>query len=161
MAENLFTSLKISSQGLGVQRQRLSAVAKNIANANTTRGENGDVYKREVVIAKANPKAPFFKELENQIAVVGTNGTHAPNLRENVFDKDTKAVTTQVVNDNSPPRKIYDPSHPDANEEGYVEMPNVNIVTEMVEMISAQRSFEANTSVISSAKNMARESLEI
>lgn len=161
MAENLFTSLAISSQGLGVQRQRLSAVAKNIANANTTRGEDGNVYKREVVIARANPKAPFFKELEEQIALNGTSAGHAPNLSENAFNKDSKAVTTQVVNDNSAPRKVYDPSHPDANEEGYVEMPNVNIVTEMVEMISAQRSFEANTSVITSAKNMARESLDI
>jgi len=161
MAENLFTSLSISSQGLGVQRQRLSAVAKNIANANTTRGEDGQVYKREVVIARANPKAPFFKELEDQIALQGTAATHAPNLRESVTGNDAKAVTTQVVHDNSSPRKVYDPSHPDANEEGYVNMPNVNIVTEMVEMISAQRAFEANTSVITSAKNMARESLEI
>ena len=161
MAENLFTSLAISSQGLGVQRQRLSAVAKNIANANTTRGEDGNVYKREVVIARANPKAPFFKEFQEQIALNGTSSAHAPNLSENALNKDSKAVTTQVVNDNSAPRKVYDPSHPDANEEGYVEMPNVNIVTEMVEMISAQRSFEANTSVITSAKNMARESLDI
>ena len=161
MAENLFTSLSISSQGLGVQRQRLSAVAKNIANANTTRGEKGEVYKREVVIAQANPRAPFFKTLEDQIALQGTSKYHAPNLNEDVYGKDAKAVTARVVNDNSPARKVYDPSHPDANEEGYVSMPNVNIVTEMVEMISAQRSFEANTSVITSAKNMARESLEI
>lgn len=74
---------------------------------------------------------------------------------------DDQILKAQVARDNSPPRMVYDPSHPNANADGYVQMPNVNIVTEMVEMISAQRAFEANTGVITAAKNIARDSLEI
>ncbi len=161
MAENIFKSFAVSGQGLSVQRMRLSAVAKNIANANTTRDENGQVYRREVVIARAHPDTFFDRELQQQISLVGTNVNHGGNI--GISDKigDVKAVDAATAKDASPARKVYDPSHPDADANGYVEMPNVNIVTEMVEMISAQRAFEANTSVFSAAKNIAKESLDI
>lgn len=140
---------------------RLSAVAKNIANANTTKDENGEVYKREIVIARAKQESFFEKQLQQQITLAGTNANHGQNAGFDNRHIDHTAVQAISEKDSSPARMIYDPSHPDANEDGYVMMPNVNIVTEMVEMISAQRSFEANTSVLSSAKNIAKESLEI
>lgn len=161
MAENIFTSFGISGQGLSVQRMRLSATAKNIANANTTRGADGQVYKREIVVARAKNDSFFEHELQQQIILTGTNDTHGGNTGFSDKPKDVKAVDAFTTTDSSPARKIYDPSHPDADGDGYVEMPNVNIVTEMVEMISAQRAFEANTSVFGAAKNIAKESLEI
>lgn len=161
MAENIFSSFNISGQGLSVQRMRLSAVAKNIANANTTKDENGEVYKREIVVARAKSESFFEKQLQQQITLSGTNVNHGQNAGFDNRHTDYTAVQAVSGKDSSPARMVYDPSHPDANEDGYVMMPNVNIVTEMVEMISAQRSFEANTSVLSSAKNIAKESLEI
>ncbi|MBS1537968.1 MAG: flagellar basal body rod protein FlgC [Bacteroidetes bacterium] len=159
--ENIFSSFAISGQGLSVQRQRLSAVANNIANVNTTKGADGKPYQREVVIARANPQSAFDHALQEQISLGGTSPLHAPNTRMNYYNPDAKVVTSVTAHDNSPARKIYDPAHPDADVDGYVSMPNVNIVTEMVEMIGAQRAFEANTGVISSVKNIAKDSLDI
>lgn len=161
MAENIFSSFDISGQGMSVQRMRLSATAKNIANANTTKDANGNPYQREVVIVRAIPGSPFEDELDSQIAMNRTDANHAPNGYPGTYPPDYSVLKATTARDNSAPRLVYDPAHPDANENGYVEFPNINIVTEMVEMISAQRAFEANTGVIESAKNIARNSLEI
>lgn len=162
MAENIFSSFAISGQGMSVQRQRLSAVANNIANANTTKGIDGKPYQREVVLVRGqHTKGGFDSELFNQIDLVNTSGQHASNAKIGGFNNFSNVVSATLAQDSTPPRQVYDPSHPDANADGYLEMPNINIVTEMVEMISAQRAFEANTSVVESAKSIARESLEI
>jgi len=161
MAENIFSSFNISGQGMSVQRMRLSAVAKNIANANTTKGPDGQPYQREVVIVRAMHKSPFENELENQIRLDRTDNTHSMNASQGTYPPDYRVLSAKTARDNTPPRIVYDPSHPDADEKGYVKMPNINIVTEMVEMISAQRAFQANTGVIDAAKNIARDSLEI
>lgn len=161
MAENLFSSFNISGQGLSVQRMRLSAVAKNIANANTTRGENGKPYEREVVVVRAIPQSPFGQELDTRIKLIRTEGAHAPNAEPYSYPGDYNVLKAKTARDNTPARLVHDPSHPDADENGYVRYPNVNIVTEMVEMISAQRGFEAGTNVIESAKNIARDSFDI
>ncbi|MFP4368852.1 MAG: flagellar basal body rod protein FlgC [Bacteroidota bacterium] len=161
MAENLFASFSISGQGMSVQRQRLSSVAKNIANANTTVDEFGKPYQREVVVVRAIPGTPFEAELDNQIALARTTGEHSYNAHRGTYPPDYGVLKFATSRDNTPPRLVHDPGHPHADENGYVRMPNINIVTEMVEMISAQRSFEANTGVIESAKNIARNSLEI
>ncbi len=159
--ENIFSTFAISGQGLSVQRQRLSAVANNIANVNTTKGADGKPYQREVVIARANPQSAFDRALQSQITLGNTSGMHAPNTQMNYNDPNATAVTAVTAHDNSAARKVYDPAHPDADGDGYVSMPNVNIVTEMVEMIGAQRAFEANTGVIASVKNIAKDSLDI
>lgn len=161
MSENIFASFEISSQGMQVQRMRLSAVANNIANANTTKGPDGEPYKREVVIVRANSENPFEKELKTQIKLIGTDPLHTTNLGSGTIKGSNKVLNANTAKDNTPPRLVYDPAHPDADENGYVKMPNINIVTEMVEMISAQRAFEANTNVVEAAKNIARDSLEI
>lgn len=161
MAESLFSTFAISGQGMSVQRKRLSAVANNIANANTTRTEDGGPYRREVVIVRGEKQQPFLRELSEQIGLRGGEESHLPSFGDQGLRRPVSALKSISSRDSSEPRQVYDPAHPDANEEGYVAMPNINIVTEMVEMISAQRAFEANTSVISAAKNMARDSLEI
>lgn len=161
MSENIFSSFEISSQGMQVQRMRLSAVANNIANANTTKGPDGEPYKRELVIVRAIPDSPFESELRNQIKLIGTDPLHSSNVGSSVSSGNYIVLNANVAKDNTPPRLVYDPSHPDADESGYVKMPNINIVTEMVEMISAQRAFEANSNVVEAAKNIARDSLEI
>lgn len=161
MAENIFASFAISGQGMSVQRMRLSAVANNIANANTTKGPDGMPYQREVVVVRGKAGVPFDDELDAQITLSKTNPDHAPNIHPGTYPPDYSVLQARTVKDNAAPRLVYDPSHPDADENGYVKMPNINIVTEMVEMISAQRAFEANTGVIDSAKNIARNSLEI
>jgi flagellar basal-body rod protein FlgC len=161
MAENIFSSFNISGQGMSVQRMRLSAVANNIANANTTKGPDGEPYQREVVVVRAIPQSPFDSELNNQIKLDRTDDIHSKNAYPGTYPPDYRVLNAITARDNTPPRLVYDPSHPDADENGYVKMPNINIVTEMVEMISAQRAFQANTGVIDAAKNIARDSLEI
>lgn len=161
MAENIFSSFDISGQGMSVQRMRLSAVSRNIANVNTTKGTDGRPYQREVVVVREIPNSPFDNELNNLIDMDRTSSIHAPTTSDYDYPPNNDVLTAKTVKDNTPPRLVYDPNHPDANTDGYVEMPNINIVTEMVEMITAQRGFEANTGVIDSAKNIARYSLEI
>ncbi len=160
MAENIFSAFNISSQGMSVQRMRLAAVANNIANANTTKGPNGAPYQREIVLVSENPVSTFANELDSQIELARTDKEHVPNT--NLYSENsTRVIKSVSARDTSPPRLVYEPSHPDADEKGYVRYPNINVVTEMVEMISAQRAFEANANVIEAAKNIARDSLEI
>lgn len=161
--ENLFSTFAISGQGLGVQRQRLSAIANNIANANTTKGTDGKPFQREVVVVRATKqhRSAFQDEFDQHIGLSNTAGSHISDFNNSNSAKDNMSVNAVSAHDNAPPRMVYDPSHPDADANGNVHMPNVNIVTEMVDMISAQRGFEANTSVISSVKNIARDSLDI
>lgn len=161
MAENLFSTFSISGKGMGLQRQRLNAVANNIANANTTKDANGKTYQREVIVVRADKHTAFDRQLTDEIALRGTGASHIGNAAGMGNAGNEEVLKAVSARDNSGPRMVFDPSHPDANTEGYVAMPNVNVVTEMVEMISAQRAFEANTSVVSAAKNVARDSLDI
>lgn len=161
MAENIFSTFDVSGQGMSVQRMRLSAVAKNIANVNTTKDANGEPYQRDVVIVRAVNQSPFDRELSSQISLSQSDFSHATNAQPFGYSDENQVIKAITAKDETPPRMVYDPSHPDSDENGYVKMPNVNIVTEMVDMISAQRAFEANAGVIESAKNIAKDSLEI
>ncbi|HYF02805.1 MAG TPA: flagellar basal body rod protein FlgC [Patescibacteria group bacterium] len=162
MADTIFSTFDMSAQALNVQRQRLSAVANNIANANTSKTENGKPYQREVVVVNGKNRNTFEQAFQKQITLAGTSAGHGGNIQEPGGDGRSKRILSATVqNDNTGERLVHDPSHPDADEDGYVHLPNINVVTEMVEMIAAQRSFEANTSVVSAAKNMARDSMEI
>jgi len=161
MPENLFSTFNISGQGLSVQRMRLSATAKNIANANTTKGVNGKPYQREVVVVRQVPGSPFEEALDSEISLTKSSSEHSGEARLHSYPGDYRVLQAATAEDNTPPRLVFEPSHPDADENGYVHFPNVNIITEMVEMISSQRAFEANTQVIESAKNIAKDSLDI
>ncbi len=159
--ENIFSSFAYSGQGLSVQRQRLSAVAKNIANANTTRDEHGKVYHREQVIVQSDNKGSFRSLLQSELPLANEVQGHVGGGLDPYSAPDRNTVRSVIGKDGTAPRMVYDPTHPDADDKGYVQMPNVNIVTEMVDMISAQRAFEANTGVINAAKNMAKDSMDI
>jgi flagellar basal-body rod protein FlgC len=161
MSENIFATFDISGQGMSVQRMRLNAVARNIANANTTNGPDGVPYQREVVQVTSKGNRNFGNELKNSIELNITDDSHSSGSSINKGATGNTTLEAVTVNDGMPPRMVYDPHHPDANKDGYVLMPDINIVSEMVEMISAQRAFQANAGVIDSAKNIARFSFEI
>lgn len=158
MGVGIFEIFKIASEGLNFQRKKLSSIAKNIANVNTTRTQAGAPYSREIVVARLVSNSEFQEMFENVLSLATSEDRHFRELKPTTEDKTN--LKAEVYKDNSQ-RLVYDPSHPDADENGYVRYPNINVVTEMVEMISAQRAFEANVSVIEASKNIARDSLEI
>lgn len=139
---DMFSALRISSSGLSAERLRMDIIADNIANAETTRTPEGGPYKRKVASFEEN----LTKELN-------TN---------NEYETEFKGVkVTKIYEDNSPFKRVYDPSNPDADSKGYVLMPNVNTLNEMVDLISASRSFEANVTAVDAEKQMAAKALEI
>jgi len=147
----MFLSINTSSSGLTAQRLRMDVISNNIANVNTTRTPEGGAYKRERVVlaprdTKVRYKSPFL-----------------PNVLKPVLGKGVRVL--RVEKDKAPFRLVWDPTHPDAIQsgpkKGYVEMPNVNVVTEMTDMISATRSYEANATMIDQAKSMFNTALQI
>lgn len=143
----LFTGIEISSSGLTAQRLRLDVIASNIANAETTRSGEVDAsgrpvpYKRKDVVFEAG--TPFGVYLRRKLG--STSGVRV----------------RRIVEDNMDPRLVHNPDHPDADERGYVRMPNVNILEEMVDLISATRSYEANVTSLNATKEMCLRALEI
>ena len=162
--DRLFAGLNISSLGLGVQRRRMNSIAENLANAETTKTESGGPYKRKIVQLKTRTAQVFSSAIRQ--ASIPLNTTQSGHVQGTTFGTGgdpvaMNAIEAKETTDPSPPRMVYDPGNPDADPNGYVAMPNVNVVTEMVNMISASRSFEANVVAINAAKNMAKDSLEI
>lgn len=143
----MFKGIDISASGLTAQRLRMDTISSNISNAETTRDEDGNTYRRKI---------PVFKEkLENQMR------STSPNSAADSGSKSAGVEINEIAEDQSPFRLEYQPEHPDANEEGYVELPNVSVMTEMVNMIDASRAYEANIQAISNYKSMANSALNI
>ncbi len=161
----ILNAIELSSQGLSVQRAKMNTVAKNIANAETTRTDTGGPYNRErVVVSEDKVKGNFNSHLKRAgLELRRTDAGHIRNRAKTVKgDSEFSNVEMEVVVDpESGVKLVHDPSHPDANEEGYVEYPDIEIVNEMVDMMAAARAYEANTVAISAAKKMAEESLDI
>ena len=142
----LFDAIDISGSGLSAERLRMDVTAENLANAQTTRGPNGGPYRRkEVVLQTAQPHG-FQKALASAV------GGSVPGA--GASQQDGGVQVAGIAEDPAAPRMIYDPGHPDANAQGYVAMPNVNPVTEMVDLISASRAYEANVTAMQTAKAM-------
>ncbi len=141
---NFLDSLAISSTGLSAQRLRMNLISSNMANVNTTRTETGEPYKRKDAIFEAVQAGGFKEALDERLGQSGGGVNVA-----------------RIIEDNKPFVEKYDPGHPDADENGYLRLPNVNIVEEMVNMISASRSFEANATAVRATKDMAAIALEI
>jgi flagellar basal-body rod protein FlgC len=140
---DLFTSLKISASGLKAQRTRLNTVSSNLANVETTSTPEGGPYKK---------KSVYFE----------TENINFKDQLDSTMQKAAQGVrVTRIIEDQDPPKKVYDPSHPDADDQGYVAMPNISVLKEMVDMMSATRSYEANTTAVQAAKRMAMKALEI
>lgn len=140
-------SLDISASGLTAQRVRMDLISQNIANADTTRTENGTPYRRKILQLEQRESSPSFAQYlsESSKDKIGVNGVRVKKITE----------------DQTPFKRVYNPGHPDADAQGYVEMPNVDIMTEMVNMISASRSYEANVTAINATKSMAMKTLDI
>lgn len=162
--DRVFSGLNISSLGLSAQRKRMNIIAENLANAETTRTDTGGPYRRKIVQLKARGTQLFSGMMRVAGASLATtHAAHFPQGSASLGGNPTTManVETTETTDPAPPRMVYDPGNPDANDQGYVAMPNVNVVTEMVNMISASRAFEANVVAVNAAKNMAKDSLEI
>jgi flagellar basal-body rod protein FlgC len=139
-------SINISASGLTAEKLRMDVISRNIANVNTTRTANGTPYRRQVVVFQAMDKQmPFSEYLSDASKTLIGSGVKV----------------TGIIEDKTPFKSVYDPGHPDADEKGYIKMPNVDVMTEMVNMISASRAYEANVTAINSAKSMALKALEI
>ncbi|HEY8491782.1 MAG TPA: flagellar basal body rod protein FlgC [Dehalococcoidia bacterium] len=143
----LLGSIKASASGLSAERLRMDTIANNVANMHTTRTPEGGPYRRQMVTFA--PRTDGFAFL-NLFRRSGRQEVATEGVRVN-----------SIVEDTSPPIRSYQPDHPDADAEGYVLMPNINVVTEMTDMISANRAYEANVTVLNAAKNMAMKALEI
>lgn len=141
----LIPGIESSGAALDAERQRLNVIAGNIANANTTRDMNGQVYRRQQVVFDS----------------VMTEATAALSGGRNVDQSIPMTRVREVVADQRPLKLVYQPGHPDADSSGMVQMPNVNVAEEMVDMITASRSIEANVQVITTAKQMVQRALEI
>lgn len=134
---SMFGALNISASGLSAERLRMDVIAGNIVNANTTRTENGEAYRRKIAV---------FEEYIDR---------SGGNL------KGSGIKTNQIIEDNAPLKRIYEPTHPDADETGYVTMPNVDVLTEMIDLMVASRSYEANVTAVNASKAMYMKALEI
>lgn len=141
-----FNAINVGASGLTAQRLRMDIISQNIANANTTRTADGTPYRRKDVV---------FEQRENSFPSILSDMT------DNGGSVGEGVRAAKIVEDNSPFRKVYEPGHPDADKDGYVNMPNVDIITEMVNMISATRSYEANVTAINTSKSMAMKAMDI
>jgi flagellar basal-body rod protein FlgC len=142
---DFFDALNTSSAALSAQRLRMNLISGNLANVNTTRTSEGGPYRRKEAVFAAQPLNQSFK----RILADRQNNTIA------------SVKVARVIEDRNPPVMKYDPQHPDADAKGYVAMPNINLMEEMVNMISATRGYEANVTALKAAKDMALKALEI
>jgi len=142
---DFFSALHTSSSGLSAQRLRMNLISSNLANIHTTRTPQGGPYKRKDAIFEAKPVPESFKDV---LRSRGTKGV-------------SEVKVAEIIEDSTPPILKYDPNHPDADEKGYVAMPNINLMEEMVNMITAARSYEANVAAVKASKSMALKALDI
>jgi flagellar basal-body rod protein FlgC len=143
---DFFSSLDVSASALAAERTRMNLIAGNMANANSTRTAEGGPYKRkDAVFTAQEPGPPKFGETLSRFGVGSPQGVEV----------------TSIIEDQSAPRLQYDPKHPDADAKGFVALPNVNIIEEMADMITASRAYEANITAAQAAKAMAMKTLEL
>ena len=143
---SFFNSINVSASGLTAERLRMDLISENIANANTTRTASGTPYRRKIAVFREQQPDAFAVALGKANNAIQTgNGVEIAGIAE----------------DQSPFKKEYNPNHPDADADGFVSLPNVEIVNEMINMISASRAYEANITSIGNTRNMAMKALEI
>ncbi len=142
---DFLTALKISSSALDAQRIRMDVISSNLANINTTRTPEGGPYRRRDVVFASQPVSDTFGAA----------------LNSELEKKLQRVEIVDITVDPGPPRVVYDPRHPDANALGYIGMPDINVMEEMVNILSATRSYEANVAAINATKSMVNKALEI
>ena len=137
---DLIDTFQVAASGLAAERLRLQTIASNMANARTTRTADGGPYQRQVPIFESSPIDPFGDELDR-----ATN----------------QVVVTELRSDGRPPVRVHDPTHPDADADGYVSYPDINVLQEMVDLMTTTRTYEANTNVVEATRDMAMRALDI
>jgi len=161
----IFSSLEISASGLAANRKWMDAIAENLANAQTTRTAEGGPYKRkEATFSEVVKRTRRPRRLpEHRLDMETTHSNHQLGLdvQQRAITPRLQGVETAVAQEAGEPRLVYDPGHPDANAEGYVAYPDVEVVKEMVDLITASRSYEANVTAMNAAKIMDKKALEI
>lgn len=142
---NFLDALQTSSSGLSAQRIRMNLISSNLANIHTTRTPDGGPYVRKAAVFAAQQAGQSFRDI----------------LNARISGKLPEVKVNEIIKDDRPPITKYDPQHPDADENGYVALPNINLMEEMVNMLTASRSYEANVTAINATKDMALKALEI
>lgn len=163
--DNFFRTFRISAAGLSAEKKQLAVTAENIANATTTRTLDGTAYRRKTVVREMiSRRHNFAHDLRNaSLALVRDNSHHIgesnyePDLVNRIGSRDVKST----IEEQNQFKRVLDPNHPDADKEGYVNYPDINVVSEMLNLISASRGYEANVTVMNAAKSMAKKALEI
>ncbi len=146
----LFDAIDASGSGLSAERLRMDVTSENLANAETTKGADGQPYRRkEVVLQESGSTGTSFASMLSSMQ--GAGGAKSVN----------GVKVSGIVEDSSALKRIYDPGHPDADKDGYVTMPNVNTVTEMTDLISSSRAYEANVTAMQTAKQMFSKTLDL
>ena len=150
-------SINIVGSGLTAQQTRLDIVAENVTNSQTTRVENGEgAYRRKMVVFQAVSGKDSFREVMSRAAAVGKPVSNA-----GVNPNAGGVIVTDILEDDSPMKIVYDPTHPDADEEGYVELPNVDMVKEIADAMAASRAFASNVTAFNTLKSVISSGLEI
>lgn len=145
MSMRFLDSLSISASALTAQRMRMDVIAQNIANATSTRTATGEPYRRRVAVLSAQDSSGLFASyLSRKVGAVGGG-----------------VRVSEIVEDPSPFKVVYDPDHPDADAQGNVRLPNVNTTQEMIDMMSATRAYESNVTALNAIKSMALKALEL
>jgi len=157
-----FRGMNISATGMTAQRRKMDLISENIANSETTKTEDGVAYQRKVLLVNAEQGDVRLSMPESTLRMRTTNNGHIPFTDMPIASASSgNGIEMEEYEDNTQGEIVYDPNHPDADEEGYVQMPNVNVITEMVDMIAATRGFEANVTAFNASKQIAKDSLEI
>ena len=146
----MFDALNVSATGLTAERLRMDVTAENLANAQTTRGADGQPYRRKEVVLSEVASGGFGSQLAKAVGAGSAVGSQPGGVE-----------VTGITQDATPGKLVYDPGHPDADAKGYVRMPNVDTVAEMVDLISASRAYEANVTAMNSAKQMFSKTLDL
>ncbi len=162
---NLFSTLDISASALDTLKTQLSLTAENIANAGTTRTEEGVPYKRKYLVQKARNRGPSFATLleGSRLRLRTTRAKHVDRggfPRTRAFGDAPFKVEVEIEEE-AKFKRVYEPDHPLADEDGYVEYPDIDVVWEMLELITVSRAFEANVAVMTAVKNLSRRAMEI
>ena len=152
---SLFNAMQISATGMSAERVRMDVASENLANANSTNGPNG-AYKRKEVALRAAGGSSFAQTLNVAARATGRAGGAS-----GIGTTAGGVQVAQIVESKIPNRMVYDPGHPDANGQGYVEMPNVNPVVEMTDLISASRAYEANVTAMQTTKSMISKTMDL
>ncbi|MBC7187191.1 MAG: flagellar basal body rod protein FlgC [Calditrichaeota bacterium] len=162
--ERLFTVLNVAASGLTAQRQQMEVTASNIANAETLETPEGGPYRRRDVVFRQTAVEKFSTLVQRELTRLGPLGERIMAARERLSGLRSSPAAVEareVVDNDDQGQLVYDPGHPLADAEGYVRKPNVNMIKEMLSLMTATRAYEANLSVVQSTKTMAKKALEI